>query len=368
MLSMVARWLLGTSLVTWRYLWMTTPLHREEVLGESLEDLPPAIPAELFDDRVQLAGSGVGPLFHRRFTVQVVGARRSAGELMALLIDDFSRFVPREVVAVKRRDGGRLREGQEFVVQMPGPWDGPVRVLEVGPRILRLATLEGHLEAGQIQFSGRDDEVLTFEVEAWARSADQSVRLLYAHLRVAKEIQFNMWVRFCLSAAELAGGRPRDGVHVVTKEVPESALPVDEQVGGGPRLADGPPVPLQVFPFRFARSYAPAAALFGVTATSSDVRITPEELQIRFGPWRLRTPRSNIADVVESGGFSWPKTAGPAHVSLADRGITFATNGGPGVCISFHEPVPGIEPTGRIRHPGATVTVADPQGLRDALR
>jgi hypothetical protein len=56
-------------------------------------------------------------------------------------------------------------------------------------------------------------------------------------------------------------------------------------------------------------------------------------------------------------------TIGPAHLSFTDRGLTMATNGDRGVCIRFREPVAGIEPTGRIRHPGLTVTVADCDGL-----
>jgi hypothetical protein len=52
---------------------------------------------------------------------------------------------------------------------------------------------------------------------------------------------------------------------------------------------------------------------------------------------------------------------------LADRGITFATNNERGVCIRFFDPIAGIEPTGRVLHPGMTVTVADPDALVVAL-
>ena len=62
------------------------------------------------------------------------------------------------------------------------------------------------------------------------------------------------------------------------------------------------------------------------------------------------------------------QTAGPAHLGLSDRGLTFASNGERGVLISFHQPVPGIEPTGRLRHPELTVTVADVEGLASMLR
>jgi len=52
---------------------------------------------------------------------------------------------------------------------------------------------------------------------------------------------------------------------------------------------------------------------------------------------------------------------------VADRGLTFATNGERGLCIRFRDPVSGIEPTGHLRHPGLTVTVADVDALARVL-
>ena len=49
-----------------------------------------------------------------------------------------------------------------------------------------------------------------------------------------------------------------------------------------------------------------------------------------FGRWRLVTPLDNLKAVD---------------------------------VFSFHEPVPAIEPTGRLRNPAATVTVDDVHGL-----
>ena len=91
-------------------------------------------------------------------------------------------------------------------------------------------------------------------------------------------------------------------------------------------------------------------------------------LSVRFGPWSLRTPVHNILEAVETTDFAYLKTAGPAHLSFADRGITFATNGDRGLCLRFADPVPAIDWVGLIRHPGATVTVSDVAGLRRALR
>lgn len=123
----------------------------------------------------------------------------------------------------------------------------------------------------------------------------------------------------------------------------------------------------QVFDFAFAAAYRLPALAFGITPRTASVQVDQQELRVRFGPWCLRTPRSNIVSTQVTGGFGFLKTAGPAHLSFADRGVTFATNAEQALCVKFHEPVAAIEPTGRIRHPGATMTVTDPDGLAKAL-
>lgn len=119
--------------------------------------------------------------------------------------------------------------------------------------------------------------------------------------------------------------------------------------------------------FAFAPSYRLPALAFGILPATTWVEVDADELRCRFGPWSLRTPRSNIASIEQSGGFSFLKTAGPAHLSFADRGVTFATNPDRAVCLRFHTPVRAIDPTGLIRHPGATLTVAEPAALIAAL-
>jgi hypothetical protein len=76
---------------------------------------------------------------------------------------------------------------------------------------------------------------------------------------------------------------------------------------------------------------------------------------------------SNIARVEVTGPYAFLKTAGPVRLGITDRSLTFASNGDRGVCISFHSPVTGIDPFGRIRYPELTVTVLDVDGLVEAL-
>jgi len=123
----------------------------------------------------------------------------------------------------------------------------------------------------------------------------------------------------------------------------------------------------QRFSFAFAPAYRIAAVPFGVLPATTWVEVGPTRLRARFGFWTLDTPRANIAHVTTTGDYSFLRTAGPAHLSLADHGVTFATNGDAGVCVGFHDPVRVLDPTGRLLHPGATFTVADPDALVAAL-
>lgn len=120
--------------------------------------------------------------------------------------------------------------------------------------------------------------------------------------------------------------------------------------------------------FAFAPTYRLPALSLGIVPRTAWVEVDgPEadspELRVRFGPWRLRTAIANISEVQRSGGFAYLKTVGPPHLSFTDKGVTFATNGDAAVCLELRTPVKGIDPTGRIVHPGVTLTVADPAAL-----
>ncbi len=115
------------------------------------------------------------------------------------------------------------------------------------------------------------------------------------------------------------------------------------------------------YAFAFAPSYRLPALAFGITPATAAVELTDQDVSVRFGLWRLRSALSNVQSVHRTGGFSFLKTAGPPHLSFADRGVSFATNGDAGVCLAFVQPVAGIDPTRRVLHPGATLTLAEPE-------
>jgi hypothetical protein len=124
----------------------------------------------------------------------------------------------------------------------------------------------------------------------------------------------------------------------------------------------------QRFAFRFSTAYRVAGAPFGITPGNCSAVIDGGQLRVRFGPWRLSSTVDNIAEIAVTGPYGFLKTAGPARLAVSDRGLTFASNADRGVLLTFRRRVPGIEPTGLLRHPELTLTVADVDGFVDSLR
>lgn len=217
-----ATWPIGVALTSWDYMWRVTPLHRREIEEPDAEGhRPPPLPAGVDRTEIQGEDRGRGPLFHRTYRTRIADARVDARGLMSAVTADLNRAAPTQFARFQRvlGDGPRLGVGDEYVVRMPGPWDGPVRVIAADERSFRLATLEGHLEAGQIAFTAIDGDPLGFEIESWARSADRLADLLYHHARMAKEVQLHMWISFLEGAVKLAGGRMTGGIDIDTRRI-----------------------------------------------------------------------------------------------------------------------------------------------------
>ena len=215
-------WPAGITLTSWDYMWRSTVLHRREEVESAVADhLPPPLPAGVDDEDVIGVDYGQGPLFHRRYTTMIRDAELGADELFARLTANLNRAAPITFARFQRLAGepGELAPGDEYVVRMPGPWDGPVRVIDRQARSFRLATLAGHLEAGQIEFRVDGDDHLRFQIESWARSSSRFSNLLYHRMRMAKEVQLHMWISFLERIVGLSGGRMTGGIEVDTRRV-----------------------------------------------------------------------------------------------------------------------------------------------------
>ena len=172
---------------------------------------------------VQHEQDGAGAHFHRRYQVEIADSTKTPDALIACVTDDIQRFVPDEIAVFDKTvgDEGSLNVGDEYHISIRSPWDGPVRVADVTPTSFTLATLDGHLEAGQIRFQAADHpteaSALRFTIESWARSADETVDWFYDTAGIAKAAQQAMWTFFCERVADECGGNRMGDIDVLTE-------------------------------------------------------------------------------------------------------------------------------------------------------
>lgn len=121
------------------------------------------------------------------------------------------------------------------------------------------------------------------------------------------------------------------------------------------------------FPFDVDLAFCVAALPFGVTPRRAHVDVEDDTFRAVFGPWVVETPLDNVVSASVTGPYRLLKVVGPPHLSIADQGLTFATNARQGVCVRFRTPVKGIDPLGLVRHPALTVTVDRPAELAELL-
>lgn len=203
-------------------------MHRWEMTGSWPADSPPELPAGTDLGELQGFEDGVGPLIHRIYRARIVGSTLTPERLMGRISENLDGIAPSEFATFQKVEGekGNLRKGDRYVVRMPGPWDGPVRVVAADATSFRLATLPGHLEAGQIEFRARSDHrSLWFEIESWARSGDRLSDLLYARVRISKEVQLHMWSSVLRRVVDLAAGKMEGGIVITTRVVEADSLP-----------------------------------------------------------------------------------------------------------------------------------------------
>ncbi|WP_412067800.1 DUF1990 family protein [Rubrivirga sp. IMCC43871] len=188
---------------------------------------PPVADTPDGDRPIQPEEAGVGARFHRRYAVDVAESTRTPEALVAEIGRDIQAFVPDELAVFEKVKGApeRLAVGDEYDITIRSPWDGPVRVVEAEPTRFTLATLDGHMEAGQIRFEAHEHPsrpgALAFSIESWARSRDDVVDFVYDELGLAKKAQRAMWTFFCERVAEACGGHVIDEIRVLTEREAE---------------------------------------------------------------------------------------------------------------------------------------------------
>lgn len=179
----------------------------------------------LMDDQLQSASKGRGPLIQRDYWAVIRACRINPQEVMTVVRSDFKNLAPRELVRFSDSEKPHLEEGDEMNVNIQMGPRFAVRVVDVRPESITIATLAGHAEAGKITFgayyNGRGDVI--FHIRSRARS--KSLLHRAGFVVGAGAMQTNTWTDFIDRLAHAVG----DGVvrEIVAESCEVEELPTD---------------------------------------------------------------------------------------------------------------------------------------------
>lgn len=211
-------WLVGAPLAAVRYLLVTRHVVDEQACESAGRDAAgDDLPALLRD-----CGQGHGALVRRRFSMRIVEPAISAEQLATIISSDPNLASPWEVLRWELPSGEprRLRPGDEVLIRMAGPWNGPLRVVERESHRLRLRTLPGHALVGELELRVTEDERgMLAEIELWERPGSRVLAVLRDRIGVTTRMQTHTWTEFLQRTRAISGGRSEGSVRIRTERV-----------------------------------------------------------------------------------------------------------------------------------------------------
>ena len=166
---------------------------------------------------LQLPSDGYGKLIHRQYSIEFK-SDKSASEIVVAISQDLNPFCHDAMATFEKVNGeaDRMEVGDEYLIKISGPWNGPVRVIDTDSNSFALGTLDGHLEAGFIEFKvdQEDDTRRCFTIQSWATSGSLLVWITYSIFHVTKLAQTAMWTGFCSQVVEQFGDGAEGDVQI----------------------------------------------------------------------------------------------------------------------------------------------------------
>lgn len=205
-------WLVGAPLAIFRFARREMPVEELETDGNAFRPLPADEP----DPEHRESEHGVGPMLHRLYEVTIDEPQIDAERLIAIVAADPNVIAPTEVLRFERTSGerGRLQEGDELLIRMAGPWNGPVTVTARSPHRIRMAATGGHAQLGQFELRARDEPgAIALEIQTREQAAGRTFRLLQ-RIGLIRRMQSYTWAHMLEDGARLAGGRPPERITV----------------------------------------------------------------------------------------------------------------------------------------------------------
>ncbi|MBW3627908.1 MAG: DUF1990 family protein [Gemmatimonadetes bacterium] len=172
----------------------------------------------------QLPSEGVGEMLRQRYWADIQGSGMTAEQLMEVLRREFSTLTPDGTLQVGTEPGSNtnLDPGATITLDIPLRGTMQVRIEEVTPDTLTMATLGGHHLAGVIRFQTREHEGgrLRFEIVSYTRAANWLDWI--GRTTVGRPLQHATWQATVQAVVDRSGGQAPEGVQTEETTLPET--------------------------------------------------------------------------------------------------------------------------------------------------
>jgi NADH dehydrogenase len=149
---------------------------------------------------------GVGSVQIKRFRADITGSNLAPEAMLRMFRERFGEIMPTPIGVEPAAPATRLEDGAVITIALPGRGHVEVRVREVTPDHVIVATLRGHAVAGIVRFSATaHGESVRFEVTTCDAAAN-ALDWLTLSLGGAR-IQDANWTRVVSNVVEQSGGR-----------------------------------------------------------------------------------------------------------------------------------------------------------------
>ena len=179
---------------------------------------------------------GTGNLYRKTFEIKISGTYAELEEKFLEFKKDMNSFSTNPIIKLPKNEnkGVPVTEGNRLIVELLGPYNGPMEVVQADRKTLKLQTLEHHPKVGSISFSvdARDFYQNVFRVETESRSKDFFFHIAKSKTKVISAIEDSVWKELCVHfKGRMEGKDPKSiSTDLVQKTVSELDYPSDSNV------------------------------------------------------------------------------------------------------------------------------------------
>lgn len=158
--------------------------------------------SSLDDLEVQVVDDGMGDLYKKTFTIPIQVNFNKLQHHFKDFKSDMNKYSKNPIAKLPDKSicKSGLEEGNRILIELLGPYNGPVVVTESSENNLKLQTLENHPKAGYIEFSITKSATVPhfFRVDTYSRSKDYLFHLARSKTQVVSKIQDTVWIDLCI--------------------------------------------------------------------------------------------------------------------------------------------------------------------------